>query len=205
MLDLTGIKNIIFDLGGVILNIDYQLTSDAFKQLGASNFDDIYSQAKQNDVFDRLETGRLEPQAFRDYMKEFIPNATNDQIDDAWNAMLLQIPSARVDLLKRLSKEYRIFLLSNTNTIHIDAFNQIVERDYYKELFNDLFEQHYYSSEIGYRKPNADSFEYVLQQNGLLASETFFIDDSEQHLTGANKVGLRTHFLQPEEDIIRLF
>ena len=90
MLELNGVKNIIFDLGGVILNIDYDQTANAFKKIGINNFDDIYSQAKQGQVFDKLETGELTPDEFREYMKEIVPSLQLSAIDKAWNAMLLR-------------------------------------------------------------------------------------------------------------------
>jgi len=205
MLDLTGVKNIIFDLGGVILNIDYLLASKAFVELGIENFDAVYSQAKQNHVFDKFETGSISPVEFRNYLIDIEPSLSAKKIDGAWNAMLLDLPKNRVDLLHKLKDEFRIFLLSNTNEIHIAAFNKIVKENYSENLFDDLFENHYYSSRIGLRKPNLDCFEYILSKNNLKAEETLFIDDSSQHIEGAKLVGLQTCFLEEGMDIVNLF
>jgi len=205
MLELNGVKNIIFDLGGVILNIDYNRTANAFKNIGVTNFDKVCSQAKQNKVFDDLETGKLSPPEFRDYLKKEQGLLSDADIDNAWNAMLLDLPKKRVELLEKLKINYRIFLLSNTNKIHIKAFQQIVSTSYKGSLFDTIFEQHYYSSEIGMRKPNADCFEFVLNSNNLEASETLFIDDSIQHIEGAKKIGLKTYYLKAGEDITTLF
>ena len=205
MLKLNGVKNIIFDLGGVILNIDYGQTANAFKKIGVTNFDEIYSQAKQGQVFDKLETGKLSLEEFRNYMKEFVPSLKSTDIDKAWNAMLLDLPVQRVGLLKELKKGYRLFLLSNTNEMHIKAFRKIIESSYGEYIFDDIFEQQYYSSEIGMRKPNADCFQYVLEKNSLEPSETLFIDDSIQHVEGARKLKITAYHLKPEEDITTLF
>ncbi len=200
-----NIKNIIFDLGGVILNIDYHLTAQAFKNLGIKDFDSIYSQAQQNNLFNDLETGQISPQDFRTALKEYIPQATDQEIDHAWNAMLLDLPQERIELLKAIKGNYRIFLLSNTNAIHIKAFTAYVNQQFGTGLFENLFENHYYSSEIGLRKPNANAFQYVLDQNNLKVEETLFIDDSVQHIEGAKSIGLSTIWLNNKQEITSLF
>jgi len=205
MLELNGVKNIIFDLGGVILNIDYEQTANAFKKIGIKNFNDIYSQAKQGKVFDKLETGEITPEEFREYIKEIVPSLQLSDIDKSWNAMLLDLPVQRINLLKELKKKYRLFLLSNTNEIHIKCFRKIIESSYGENIFDSIFEHQYYSSDIGLRKPNADCFQYVLEKNGLEASETLFIDDSIQHVEGARKLKINTYHLIPGEDITTLF
>lgn len=205
MLNLTGIKNIIFDLGGVILNIDYNKTANAFRQIGLKNFDDIYSQAKQNQVFDKLETGELTSNEFRKYIKAIVPSLQYSDIDKAWNAMLLDLPLQRVVLLKKLKKKYRLFLLSNTNEIHIKAFRKIIQSSYDENIFDAIFEHQYYSSEMGMRKPNSDCFQCVLEKNSLDPSETLFIDDSIQHVEGARKLKIKACHLTPGQNIIELF
>lgn len=199
------IKNIIFDLGGVILNIDYDLTSKAFKKLGIKDFDKLYSQAKQNNLFNNLETGKIDPEEFRTSLKKYIPKATDQEIDFAWNAMLLDLPKERIELLREVKENYRSFLLSNTNAIHVKAFTKYVDQLYGENLFDDIFENHYYSNEIGYRKPNTDAFQFVLSSNNLKAEETLFIDDSKQHIEGANKIGLNSFLLDNNKDITSLF
>lgn len=199
-----NIKNIIFDLGGVILNIDYNLTSNSFKKLGIRDFDLLYSQAKQNNLFDDFETGKISSDEFRSYIKQFIPNCSDKNIDDAWNAMLLDLPKDRLNLLNNVNKKYRIFLLSNTNEIHINKFTEYIKTNFGGNIFDDIFENYYYSSDIGFRKPNKDAFEYVIYNNNLIAEETLFIDDSIQHIEGANKIGLNTIFIDESIDITSL-
>ncbi len=202
---MKKIKNIIFDLGGVILNIDYHLTSKAFVKLGILNFDELYSQAQQNNVFNDFETGRTGGEEFIEYIRQFIPSKTKEEIEAAWNAMLLDLPAERIELLKKISANYRIFLLSNTNEIHIEYFTKYVNQKFGINLFESLFENHYYSNQIGYRKPNAEAFNYVMSKNNLNPAETLFIDDSKQHIEGAKKVKLNTYLLKKGEDISALF
>lgn len=197
---------IIFDLGGVILNIDYNATINAFKELGKSNFETLYQQAHQDRIFDQFEVGAVSAQEFRDYLKSFLPQGTTDeQINKAWNVMLLDLPAKRVDLLKRLANSHRLFLFSNTNEIHLVEFREIIRRQYDNaNLLEELFEKTYYSHLLEQRKPNAEAFQFILDQNHLDPMNTLFIDDSEQHIEGAKKVGLETYLLQGE-DIVDIF
>lgn len=192
-------RNIIFDLGAVIIDIDYNLTADAFRRLGLLHFDEIYSKAKQDHLFDRFEKGEMSDEEFRATIKSHLPPGVNDeQIDRAWNAMLKKVPEETFALLEETGKQKRIFLLSNTNRIHVRAFSEIIERQYGFARFEGLFEKTYYSCDIGMRKPDAEIFEYVLNQHGLKANETLFIDDSPQHVEGAMRCGLHTFHLLPE-------
>lgn len=203
---ISSFNAIIFDLGGVILNIDYHKTSQAFKSLGISNFDELYSQAKQNHIFDDLEKGLIEPKVFYDYVRSASQlGLTDDQIENAWNAMLLELPVHRIKLLQDIGKKYPIYLFSNTNEIHLNAFRQIIGRQHgNSDLLEDLFIETYYSHEINMRKPDANGFLKIIEDNQLDIATTLFIDDSEQHIIGANSIGLQTHWLN-SGDISDLF
>jgi putative hydrolase of the HAD superfamily len=199
------IKNIIFDWGGVIINIDYQATIDAFNQLGNLKFEEYYTQATQQHLFDLFETGKISEAEFLSKIKnEFGNGLSNENIVRAWCAMLKDIPRARIETLKRLGKTFRIFLLSNTNSIHERIIVQRLNHNLGFEFFS-LFEKVYLSHRLGMRKPNAPIFEHVLKENNLDSSETLFIDDSEQHVVGASKVGIPSFHLQPEMDITDIF
>jgi len=192
-----NIKNIVFDLGGVILNIDYHLTIDAFKRLGFENFDTIFTQAKQTGIFDKLDKGQITPKEFRDGVRELAGKPfTDEQIDNAWNAMLLDFPMDRLKLLEQVHGQYRTFLLSNTNQIHIDVYNQILQNTFGVKDLSHFFEKEYYSHEVHMRKPDSEIFEFILSQNGLNAEETLFIDDTEQHIVGARKTGINAYHLK---------
>jgi len=202
----ASIKNIIFDFGGVILNIDYTLTEVAFKKLGMKDFGKAYSQATQNDLFDALEKGLITPENFRKEIRKLInPAVTDLQIDQAWNSMLLDLPEERIHLLEKLKTKYRIFLLSNTNEIHYTSFTNAIKENFKRDIFADIFEKVYVSHKVNMRKPDAEIFEHVLAENKLKKEETLFIDDSIQHIEGANKVGIKTIFLEKGKTILDLF
>jgi len=206
MINLDGVKNIIFDLGGVILNIDPRLPVKKFREFGMHNFDKMYSKATQSDLFDKLEKGLISPFAFRNELRRFIQTEVTDQvIDDAWNSMLLDIPPNRVKVLENLKLEYQIFLLSNTNKIHSDKYTSDIQRIYGYKNLDSLFKKAYLSFEVGLQKPDREIFEYVLNDSNLVPEETLFIDDTLKHIEGAEKVGIRTFFLERGMDITRLF
>jgi len=190
------IKNIIFDLGGVILNINYNKTSEAFKELGLNNFDELYSQAQQSHLFDHLERGLISNKSFRDEIRRLSQlNLSDVQIDKAWNAMLLDLPKERIDILLEAKKNYRTFLLSNTNDIHLKAYTENLYNQHSIKSLSELFEEEFFSHKIQLRKPDVEAFRYVIEKMELIPEETLFIDDSAQHLVGAKKAGLNTYFM----------
>jgi len=197
---------IIFDLGGVVLNLDYEATINAFKELGKENFDKLYTQANQDKIFDQYETGSLSTEDFRNYFRQFLDDEISDQqINDAWNSLLLDLPQNRIDLLFKLKNKYQIFLLSNTNELHLKQFRIILSESYGDaDLLEKVFHKTYYSNLIGKRKPNADAFELLIDEQGLETKKTLFIDDSIQHIEGAKKIGLQTIHLT-EKDITDIF
>jgi putative hydrolase of the HAD superfamily len=192
-----NIKNIIFDLGGVIINIDYKLTLDAFKKIGFADFDSVFSQAQQLGVFDLLDKGLVSHEDFRSYIRNISGKPlTNNQIDGAWNAMLLDFPIKRLKLLESIKQQYRTFLLSNTNQIHCDVYTKDLQNTYGVKDLSHFFEKVYLSHEIHLRKPDSEAFMLILNENNLKPEETLFIDDTEQHIEGAKKVGIITHYLR---------
>jgi len=203
---LDGIKNIIFDLGGVIINIRFQLALDAFQKLSKNGRVLEFSQSQQSGLFDDYETGRITDAEFRAKLREqYNIEATDDEIDEAWNALLLDIPEERIELLRELGNTYRLFLLSNTNAIHLIRFNQIIAESFTIPNLDSLFEKTYYSHLIGQRKPDAIVFEQILAQNNLVPTETLFVDDSIQHIQSADKLGIKTLFLAPPLTINEAF
>ena len=197
-------KAIIFDLGGVILNINYQNTIDEFLKLGIKNASTFYSKKIQTNLFNQIETGKITTEKFLSELKKETNNATIYQVKEAWNAMLLDLPKERISLLKKLSQDYPIFLLSNTNAIHISAIKKYLGESTYANFYN-LFNKVYYSHEIGFRKPNKEPFQLILKENNLKTNEVVFIDDSPQHIEEAKKLGMKTHHLKDGEEITTLF
>src|SRR5687768_17250564 len=204
---MRNIKNIIFDLGGVILNIDFKKTNDAFHLLGLKDFGKHINQFHITDLFLNYETGQIDDIQFIDSVAKLNDKPmAKDKIVEAWNALLLDFPKERIDLLKKIKSQYRTFLLSNTNSIHLKEFRERLhnEQGVYLE---DLFERAYYSHVVKLRKPNADIFELVLKENNLEPSETLFIDDTESNFEEAKNLGIQIFHLKPGMSItdIELF
>jgi putative hydrolase of the HAD superfamily len=196
-------KNIIFDLGGVLININYSLTSQAFEALGLGKFDELFSQAHQTKLFDLYEKGLITSDEFRARVKTFFSQPIDDHtIDAAWNAMLLDFPKKRLDFLKKIKTTHRTFLLSNTNDIHIQTINAELQRVHGIPNLCGHFEKVYLSYEVHMRKPDAEIFELVLRENSLEPSDTLFIDDSPQHLETAKKLGIQTYWLDTKKETV---
>lgn len=189
-------KAIIFDLGGVLLDIDFKLSEKAFAELGVTNFSDFFNQFHSNDLFRRLETGMEDDLFYDDLRATTGLSLTNVQIKDAWNALLLDFRPESLAVLPQLRDKYELYLLSNTNEIHLQEFQQRYEAWRPGQVFDDLFDAAYYSHRIGHRKPNASAFEYVLQKHELIAAETIFIDDSINNIEAAQQLGLQTIHLK---------
>ena len=199
-------KNIILDLGGVIIDVSYQDAANAFKKLGISDFDQLYSQKKQDHFFDNYEKGFISDNGFRNEIRKHIAHPLSDeQIDAAWNDLLLTIPPQRMKFLYSLKSNYRLFLLSNTNSIHVKAFTKIFEKEFGKNVFENAFEKMYLSCNIHLRKPDAEIFNLVLNENNLNKEETIFIDDSIQHVDGAKKIGLPAFHLDISKNTLEKF
>lgn len=199
---MSEIKNIIFDLGGVIINLDIPKTISEFNKLTNKPFESIYTQLHQSAIFDLFDKGQIsEADFFFELNNSLDQPLTHKQLLNAWNAMLLDFPIHRLELLNQLKQRYRIFLLSNTNETHIAQFeNDLYQHHGYKNL-EPFFEKVYYSCRMNMRKPDREIFDFVLQENTLNASETIFIDDSPQHIEGALKTGIKAHLLSKEKDI----
>jgi len=201
---MKNIKAIIFDLGAVILNINYQNTIDEFSKLGVKNASSFYSKKVQANLFNQIETGDITTEKFLTKLQKETNNASINQVSEAWNSMLLDLPENRLAMIQYLKKEYPIYLLSNTNAIHIDALKKKIGNIKW-EKFCNLFDKMYLSHKVGLRKPNAGIFEYILREQNLKPEEVFFIDDSPEHIEGANKLGIKTHHLKSGEEIATLF
>ena len=201
-MNLSTFDTIIFDLGGVVINLDYQKTTRAFEALGLENFGEMYSQAAQTGLFDDFEKGKSSVPYFLNKLIDFLPTGTTaNQVVEAWNAMILDFPKENLQLLEELKLSHRTFLLSNTNEIHIQKVHQHLQLVSPHKTLHPYFERVYFSSDVKMRKPDKEIFEFVLKENNLNPATTLFIDDTEQHIKGAKKVGIQTYHLGKEEGI----
>ena len=202
---MQKIENIIFDLGGVILDIDYNLTRKAFEKLGVAHFDEMYSQATADKLFQKLETGCIsEDDFFRELNICTGLQLSPLEITTAWNAMLLRFREESLTFLDAIRPQYNLFLLSNTNYIHIAAINKIFNERKRHKPFNDYFKKAYYSCEIGLRKPDPAPYLWVLEHENIVPAKTIFIDDSAQNLETAKSLGMQTIHLTTEMRIENL-
>ena len=196
------LKNILFDMGNVLFSIDYKKTEEAFNALGYDNFSEMYSQFTADDLFEKLETGKISTEEFYNKLISSHPIVVNeDQITEAWNSMLLHWRMDSLAFLKTLAKKYNLYLLSNTNDIHLTAVNNLLQQQTGKENIDDLFTKAYYSHKINLRKPNADIFEFIAKDAGIDPQETLFIDDLENNIDAAASLGFKTHLLLNNETI----
>lgn len=182
------IKNLLFDLGGVLYQIDYSKVSNALNQLNPNL---LFSQLQQHPIFDQFEIGAITPQEFRTKLNQLLQKQLSEsEIDTIWNSMLIGLFPDRLELIEVLSARYPIALLSNANAIHYDYILPECE-PIFKHFYKIFF-----SFEIGKRKPHPETFQWVLQQLQWKPEETLFIEDSPQHIHGAKQVGIQTLFLQ---------
>ena len=199
---MAATKNIIFDLGGVLLDIDYQKTIDAFKKLGIKNFEEMFSQFKADELFEKLETGDITERDFYEEVKDRTSITVSDaEIEAAWNALIVDFRTESLAYLETLSKKYKLYLLSNTNSIHLKCFKQLFSLQTGKPLLDAYFSKAYYSNEVRLRKPGTEIFEFVLRDEDLIVEETLFIDDTLINIETAQKMGFKTHHLLPVEKI----
>ena len=194
------LPNLLFDFGGVIINIDYQHTLDAMRRLHRHGSTIDFTQAAQSELFDLMETGRLTPQEFREGLRTtYELDATDEQLDAAWNALLLDVPAERLALIAELRAQgHETALLSNTNQIHIEEINRVLRRQYgFEQGIADCLDRVFYSQQVGLRKPGEEIFRHALREMNWKPEETLFIEDSSQHIETARRLGLHTLFLAP--------
>ena len=194
---MENIKNIVFDLGGVIMDIDVKQTLKAFSNLGIKDIDKIFGHGFAASFVSDHEAGKISDEAFIIEIKKLITGeVSNEIVIDAWNALLLRFPPERIQLLKDLKSRYRVFLYSNTNAIHYDKFSEMFTQEFGFAL-EDLFEKAYYSHSLGHRKPNREGFDLIVTENGLDLKETLFVDDAFMNVEGAIKAGLKGLYMPP--------
>lgn len=193
-ISMQNIKNIIFDYGNVIFDIDFRIAQASFQKLGITDIENFFAHKAHNQLFDDFETGAISPAEFRTGIRKAAdkPELTDQQIDEAWNSLLIGTIQENHNLLLQVKDKYRTFLLSNNNEIHYDWIINYLKTTFKINNYDDYFEKAYFSQHMKLRKPNTNIFEQVLQENNLDPAETLFIDDSPQHIEGAKKVGLNT-------------
>jgi putative hydrolase of the HAD superfamily len=195
-----SIKNLIFDLGGVILDLSVETTLQSFATLSGLDESAVTKQFVTSAGFEQYEKGEIDDDAFRAFVRElFRVDAPDDKLDACWNAMLLGIPVAKLKLLETLKDSYRVYLLSNTNNIHVHYINNTLLTRMQCESLDDYFHKAYYSHKMKKRKPDLDIFQQVIDENHLTPDHTLFLDDNFANVEGAGKLGIKTlHVKNPD-------
>lgn len=200
-----NVKNIIFDLGGVLLDIDAERSINAFKKLGMDDLILPGGWDYRHEVFLEMEHGKMSENQFYEGIRSLLPNHTSDEeIDQAWCAMLVDFEPGKIELLRNLREEYQLYLFSNTNSIHIRHFHHLFRKKFGHSI-SDLFVKDYYSSEMQLRKPSLESFQYVLEDAKINPEETLFIDDSKANVESARQAAMQAIWLSPEVELNQLF
>jgi putative hydrolase of the HAD superfamily len=204
---MQNIKNIIFDYGNVIFSIDFTLAQKAFNNLGISRASEFFGHLQQDAIFDAFDRGEITAAQFRDRIREIAnnPKLGDEQIDSAWNSMLLGIAAGNHELLLKLKNKYRTFLMSNINDIHYTHIMNYLLREFNMQGNDHLFERVYYSHLVGKRKPEAAFFQQILDENQLNPAETLFIDDSPQHVATAQQLGIQTYLMKAPDTLQQFF
>jgi FMN phosphatase YigB (HAD superfamily) len=197
-------KNILFDLGGVILDINVQATLKKFYELGFPAELMQYPHTMNTDLFFRYQTGKIDTDQFRNEIRITAGIEMSDEdFDDAWNSMLVRIPGERTTLLKKLSKHYDLYLLSNTSPLHVRVFEKMY-LEVAGETMQEVFKKLYYSHMIGQHKPDAEAWEYVIKDAPLKARETLFLDDSIQNIKAAQELGFQAIHIHERMQLVNL-
>ena len=206
MLQLKGIEAIVFDLGGVIIDLDFQRSFDQFARLSGKSQEAIRKGIFESGVLHSYEKGHYTDAEFlTEVEKIFHLTCGHPAIEQAFLELLLGIPAARIELIRNLSKDYRVFVLSNTSAIHYKEVNAILKRDTGHAHLDQLFEKVFLSFELGMLKPHRQIYEAVLDQASLRPEHTLFLDDNHDNLLGASAIGIQTALVSKEQSILNLF
>jgi HAD superfamily hydrolase (TIGR01509 family) len=203
---MTKIKHIIFDLGEVIINVNPAAVKERMIQKGARNVDELHLKLLDDDIYYQLETGMIKPEEFRAAIRDIIDiPVADDDIDEAWNAMLLDIPRERIKFMTRLKSRYKLYLLSNTNHIHWLNYDRYFQDQFDYPSINTFFTHTWYSYLMGVRKPDPEIFRMVLEEGQFDPAEVAFIDDLKENVDAAATLGIHPVYLPPGKEIMDLF
>ncbi len=202
---MNSIDNILFDLGKVLLNFNNDNAKNYFKRLGVENYEVHVIELHAQNVFNKLEKGELSAEQFiKEISKKLNGLVSDTEIQNAWNSILMDYRTESMKHLEKLKKRYSLYLLSNTNILHHEQFNSLLFNQLQVTSLDSYFTKAYYSHQTGMRKPDKKIYEFVLNDAGIKAERTLFIDDLPENIATAQMLGFQTHLLLPEERIENL-
>lgn len=203
---MSDVKHIIFDFGEVIININPPAVLEVIGRYGISNVDELHQRLSEQNIYNRLETGAISPGEFRQAIRDVVHQDLSDrQIDEAWNAMILDIPPERIKFMTKLKSRYKLYLLSNTNAIHYEYYDRYFRDTFDYPSLNTFFTKAWYSYQLGVRKPDPDIFKMILADGQLDPSETVFVDDLKENTEAAATTGIIPCHLPEGKEIMDLF
>lgn len=201
MKHFSNISTLIFDFGGVLIDLDMNQSILNFKKLGVENVENYLSNFGQSGFFMQLEKGKISAEEFRSEIQKMTTNTITDkEIDDAWNAFLVRIPSEKLDIVYQLRKKFRVIMLSNTNAIHF-PYAERTFFSYKNRSIDEYFDKCYRSYDMKMAKPDAEIFEAILSQEQVAANQCLLLDDGPKNIEQAQKLGFQTYFVDPKEDL----
>ncbi|MEO6037211.1 MAG: HAD family phosphatase [Saprospiraceae bacterium] len=201
---MKGIKNLIFDFGNVLFDIDLSLIEEGLQQSFGEQYAAVRQKLQQNRIIELYETGGLSTTDFVETIRQAgHPAIPADQVIGAWNSIFIGMPAARFDMLLRLRQQYKVFLLSNINELHAGWITDYMVREHQIRDYESLyFDGTYFSHLVRLRKPDREIFEYVLADAELLPEETAFFDDMEINVEAARQVGIQGIWHPSGSDIV---
>jgi FMN phosphatase YigB (HAD superfamily) len=203
---LKNIDAIIFDIGNVLVDIDYELMVSEFAKIADVDFHDIVTYSHQDKIFDLYEKGKISSPDFRGLLRKYLrPGISDAEIDAAWNSILIHYPPAKFELLKKLRSKYKIFALSNINDLHISAIDAYVKDKFSAPGMSSYFDHAYYSHDMGHRKPEPEIYQMVLDREKLDPARTLFIDDKLENIEAAKALGIQVYHLTDRNMLLDLF
>ena len=201
MKHFSNISTLIFDFGGVLIDLDMNQSILNFKKLGVENVENYLSNFGQSGFFMQLEKGKISAEEFRSEIRKLTTNTITDkEIDDAWNAFLVRIPSEKLDIVYQLRKKFRVIMLSNTNAIHF-PYAERTFFSYKNRGIDEYFDKCYRSYDMKMAKPDAEIFEAILSQEQVAPNQCLLLDDGPKNIEQAQKMGFQTYFVDPKEDL----
>jgi len=201
MKHFSNISTLIFDFGGVLIDLDMNQSILNFKKLGVENVENYLSNFGQSGFFMQLEKGKISAEEFRSEIRKMTTNTITDkEIDDAWNAFLVRIPSEKLDIVYQLRKKFRVIMLSNTNAIHF-PYAERTFFSYKNRGIDEYFDKCYRSYDMKMAKPDAEIFEAILSQEQVAPNQCLLLDDGPKNIEQAQKMGFQTYFVDPKEDL----
>ncbi|MBS1686996.1 MAG: HAD family phosphatase [Bacteroidetes bacterium] len=204
-IDPSGIDTLVFDLGNVIIDIDYDVMIAAFRRIAARDFSELITYSAQDDLFSRYERGDISSAEFRAALRPYMVAGVSDaEIDRAWNAILYRYPSDKFDRLKALRTRYGVYALSNINEIHLTDIDRYVSQNLGATDMRSFFDHAYYSHELRMRKPESRIYQAVIDHAGIAPERSLFIDDKKENTDAAAALGFRVHHLTARDSLIEL-